>query len=123
MTRLWSCLRMAPLLAALLCTAPAFAQKAEANVLFDEGRALMTKKDYAGAISKLEQSQQLDPAVGTLLNLGECYLALGRTASAWSAYRDAASLAATTKQADRERYASKKAQELEARLSRLEVGV
>jgi hypothetical protein len=116
-------LRFAPVLAALLCAAPALAQKAEANVLFDEGRSLMAKKDYAAASAKLEQSQQLDPAVGTLLNLGECYTALGRTASAWSAYRDAASLAATTKQTDRERYANQKARELDARLSRLELAV
>ena len=111
------------LLVAVLGSTPAAAQRAEANLLFDEGRALMSKRDYAQAASKLEQSQQLDPAVGTLLNLGECYLALGRTTSAWTAYRDAAALAATTKQSDRERYATRKAQELEARLSRLEVAI
>lgn len=83
----------------------------------------MGKRDYLQAISKLEQSQQLDPAVGTLLNLAECYALLGRTASAWSAYRDATSLAATTKQLERERFAARKAQELEPTLSRLLVTV
>lgn len=83
----------------------------------------MARRDYAAAISKLEQSQQLDPAVGTLLNLAECYATLGRSASAWSAYRDAASLAATTRQLERERYAARKAQELEPQLSRLVVTV
>jgi hypothetical protein len=111
------------LLVALLCAAPAGAQRAEANLLFDEGRALMAKREYAQAASKLEQSQQLDPAVGTLLNLAECYVALARTTSAWTTYRDAASLAASTKQPDRERFASKKAQELEGQLSRLEIAV
>jgi hypothetical protein len=110
-------------LASFLSATPAAAQKAEANVLFDEGRRAMASHDYAQAIGKLEQSQQLDPAVGTLLNLAECYTAIGRTASAWATYRDAASLAATTKQLDRERYATRKAQELEAKLSRLEVSV
>jgi hypothetical protein len=102
-----------------LHAAPAAAQRAEANLLFDEGRAAMAKRDYLQAINKLEQSQQLDPAVGTLLNLAECYALLGRTASAWSTYRDATSLAATTKQLDRERYAARRAQELEPTLSRL----
>jgi len=103
------------------CTAPAAAQQAEANLLFDEARAAMAQRDYAQAIGKLEQSQQLDPAVGTLLNLAECYVAVGRTASAWVTYREAASLASATKQRERERFAIRKAQELEPRLSHLEV--
>jgi len=107
--------------ATTLQTMPAAAQRAEATFLFDEGRAAMARHDYGAAISKLEQSQQLDPAVGTLLNLAECYASLGRTASAWSAYRDASSLAATTRQVERERYAARKAQELEPQLSRLVV--
>lgn len=107
--------------AASLHSTPAAAQRAEANFLFDEGRAAMARRDYAAAISRLEQSQQMDPAVGTLLNLAECYAILGRSASAWSAYRDAASLAATTRQLERERYAARKAQELEPQLPRLVV--
>lgn len=110
-------------LGAALAAGPAVAQKAEANVLFDEARAALANRDYTQAIAKLEQSQQLDPAVGTLLNLAECYVAVGRTASAWATYRDASSLAASTRQLERERYASRKAHELEARLSRLEVVV
>lgn len=125
MRGLWLCRSVSCVLAlsALLGARPAIAQKAEANLLFDEARVAMASRDYAQAISKLEQSQQLDPAVGTLLNLGECYVAVGRTASAWATYRDASSLAASTKQRERERFASRKAQELEARLSRLEVVV
>jgi hypothetical protein len=117
----WRCAISALVVAASLQAAPAAAQRAEANFLFDEGRAAMARRDYAAATSKLEQSQQLDPAVGTLLNLAECYAMLGRSASAWSAYRDAASLAATTRQLERERYAARKAQELEPQLSRLVV--
>lgn len=117
----WRCAFLALAVAVSLRATPASAQRAEATFLFDEGRAAMARHDYAAAVSKLEQSQQLDPAVGTLLNLAECYASLGRSASAWSAYRDASSLAATTKQPDRERYAARKAQELEPRLSRLVV--
>jgi hypothetical protein len=120
-SKLWRGALWSFAVAASLRSAPAAAQHAEANLLFDEGRAAMARRDYLQAISKLEQSQQLDPAVGTLLNLAECYATLGRTASAWSVYRDATSLAATTKQLERERYAARKAQELEPQLSRLVV--
>jgi hypothetical protein len=99
------------------------AQQAEANVLFDEGRNLMAQRRFDEAVTKLKQSNQLDPAVGTLLNLGECYVALGRTTSAWTAYREAASLAASTKQRERERFATQKATELESQLSRLTIVV
>jgi serine/threonine-protein kinase len=95
------------------------AQEAEANVLFDQGRALMGEKRFAEAAQKFEHSHSLDPAVGTLLNLAECYVALGRTASAWSAFRDAGGLAAANKQGERERYAAKRAKELEPDLSML----
>jgi hypothetical protein len=117
----WRCAILSLVVGASLQATPAVAQRAEANFLFDEGRAAMARRDYAAAISRLEQSQQMDPAVGTLLNLAECYALLGRRASAWSAYRDAASLAASTRQPERERYATRKAQELEAQLSRLVV--
>lgn len=119
----WRCAISALVVAASLHALPAAAQRAEANFLFDEGRAAMARRDFAAAVSKLEQSQQLDPAVGTLLNLAECYASLGRSASAWSAYRDASSLAATTRQLERERYAARKAQELEPQLSRLVVSI
>jgi hypothetical protein len=65
-----------------------------AEQLFREGRALMQEGKLDLACSKLEASQKLDPAVGTLFSLGECYAGEGRTASAWFAYRAAASLAA-----------------------------
>jgi hypothetical protein len=55
-------------LALLLCCLqgwPAAAQSAEANLLFDEGRKSMARRDYVRAIEQLQQSQKLDPAVGT----------------------------------------------------------
>ncbi len=115
-------LRRKALLASLIFAlrpCAAVAQEAEANVLFDQGRALMGQKRFDEAAQKFEHSHALDPAVGTLLNLAECYVALGRTASAWSAFRDASGLAAASKQGDRERYAAKRAKELEPDLSTL----
>lgn len=65
-----------------------------AEELFREGRELIEKKRYVEACEKLEASQKLDSAVGTLFSLGECYAAQGRNASAWFGFRNAAALAA-----------------------------
>src|SRR4051794_20217691 len=63
--------------------------KVAAESLFDQGRDAMRKSDFARACGLLERSQKLDPAVGTLLYLGECYERSGRTASAWATFREA----------------------------------
>lgn len=44
---------------------------------------------YERACEKFETSQRWEPAPGTLLNLGRCYEALGRTRSAWEAFTGA----------------------------------
>ncbi|MEZ4374557.1 MAG: tetratricopeptide repeat protein [Polyangiaceae bacterium] len=106
-----------------LGSASVYAQPAGADVLFDQGRALMDAKRYAEAAEKFEESYSLDPAIGTQLNLAECYVNLGRTASAWTTYRAAAAAAAQAGQRERERYASGKAKALESKLSRMTVAV
>jgi hypothetical protein len=58
-------------------------------VLFEAGRAAMSEKNYEKACAKFEESQRLDPAPGTLLNLGNCEERIGRVASAWERYRGA----------------------------------
>jgi serine/threonine-protein kinase len=57
------------------------------EALFREGRRLLKAGDVQNACKKLEESDRLDPAPGTLANLAECYEQLGRTASAWEAWR------------------------------------
>jgi serine/threonine-protein kinase len=115
-------------LALLLCTAPLAAQtsaenKAAAEALFDEGRRLLDAGQIAEACEKLEQSDRLDPAVGTQLNLAVCYERAGRTASAWATYRRAAALAKSRGQAEREQLARDGAAALEPKLSRLAIVV
>jgi hypothetical protein len=105
----------------LLGAAAASAQagdKASAEALFDQGVKLINFND---ACPKLEESERFDPAVGTLLYLGECFERVGRTASAWATFREAASLANNSGQADRARIASNRAAEIEPKLSRLSV--
>ena len=76
-----------------------------------------------GGGNPLAESNRLDAAVGTLLHLGDCYAATGKTASAWSAFRSAASLAATKNQTQRADIAKQKAAALEPTLSRLAIDV
>lgn len=95
--------------------------KTVAESLFQAGKQLMTEKKYAEACPKFAESQKLDPSPGTLLNLGRCYEALGKTASAWAEYKAAAALAAQLGQKDREQGARDLAKELEPKLSKLTI--
>jgi hypothetical protein len=95
--------------------------KAAAEALFKEGRQLIQDGKYEQACQKLEASQQLDAGVGTLLYLGECYSRSGRTASAWATFLEAASLAKSQGQADREKIARQRAAAMEPQLSKIVV--
>lgn len=103
--------------------ADAAGDKAAAEALFDAGLALLKAGKHAEACPKLESSQRIDPAVGTLMYLGECYARLGRTASAWAAFREASSMARALNQLDRAKTATERAAALEAELSYLRVTV
>jgi hypothetical protein len=114
------------MIALLVFTAEASAettpqQAAAAQALFDEARKLMAQGAHAEACPKLEESQRLDPGVGTQLNLAACYEAIGRTASAWSLFLEAAALANRTAERAREQVARERAAQLERRLSKLMV--
>jgi hypothetical protein len=104
---------------------PAFAQsgsnKAAAEALFSEGRSLAAAGKCPEAIPKFQASQKLDPGIGTLLNLAECYEQVGKTASAWAEYREIISLARAAGSKEREELAAQKAKALEPKLSRLAV--
>jgi len=92
--------------------------KAAAEALYESGKELL-RTDVTAACEKFAASQELDPGVGTLLYLGACYEKLGRVASAWAAFREAASYARRSGQPDREKTATERAQKLEARLPKL----
>ncbi len=97
--------------------------RALAEALFREGKALGEAGEIAQACKKFKESQRLDPSLGTLLHLAACYAEEGRTASAWAAFNAAADMAATAKQKERETLARTRAAELESKLSQLKLSV
>lgn len=127
--RSWTCRnagRSLPILAVLnvvFFPGSAHAQTAVAEALFNDGRALMEAGDLAQACPKLAESHRLDPAFGTLLNLGLCYRKAGKTASAWVAYKDATALARRDNRPERVAYAENMVAEIEPTLSYLTVRV
>jgi hypothetical protein len=66
---------------------------AYADQLFDQGVALMKSDNCPAAIPEFLSSQQLDPSAATLVNLATCYARIGRKATAWKVYRQAATAA------------------------------
>jgi hypothetical protein len=64
-----------------------------AKQLFAEGKTLMASGKVAEACPKLEQAAALSQTPGVRLNLADCWLKLGRTASAWAMYHEARVLA------------------------------
>ena len=110
----------------LLLASPAAAQdpaaKASAVQLFDEADKLMLAGNVAAACPKYAASMKLDPQLGALLHLADCYAKNGQVASAWGSFREAEEMA-RIKGDERATLAREQAALLEPRLSRLSVEV
>lgn len=106
---------------ALPAQAQAGGNRVAAEALFNEGRALMAKGKFKDACPKFEASQQLDPGLGTQLNLAECYEKSGKTASAWAEYKEAIPLARASGSKVRQDLATERAEALESRLSTMTI--
>ena len=85
---------------------------AKAKKLWEEGRGLAAKGDYATACGKFEDSYQLDPAIGTRLNLADCYEHRAMTAKAWHLFIAARRELQKINDADRAAYAKDRADKL-----------
>lgn len=109
---------------AIDATAHAQAQdQAAARSLFDEGRRLASAGQYAAACPKFEAAANLYPSAGVLLNLGDCYEKTGRTASAWTEFGEAASLAMRTERTQDATEANRRQAALDHALVRMNVRV
>jgi hypothetical protein len=115
-------------LLALACSAPlatstrCFSQAgdaAAASVMFREGRKALEAGNFQEACQKFTESQRLDPAAGTLMNLATCEQELGKLASAWQHWKEA--IEGLPAGDDRIAFARVQVGELEKRLPRLTV--
>lgn len=97
------------------------AAEQRAEELFRAGRALLDQGKAAEACPKFEESQRLDPGLGTLLNLADCYERTERLASALVAFRSAEEQARALGEKKREQAATDRARSLEARVSRVTI--
>jgi hypothetical protein len=90
-----------------------------AEQIFHDAEALFDQKRYPEACAGFAESQRLDPKLGTLLNLAFCHETMGKLATAWSEYNEAAVWASQRGQREREEFARKRSTELARRLSRV----
>ncbi len=92
---------------------------AAAQALFDSAKKHMVEGNYTQACHEFEDSQNHDAGLGTQFQLANCWQHLGRTASAWSLFREVESGAHAIGQNGRERVAHDRAAALEPRLSKI----
>jgi hypothetical protein len=118
--------RIVAVAAALVCATgvaaaddPVFAKR-----LFDEGRGLYDRGKFLEACVLFEKSFDLDPAVGTKLNLAECAEREGKPRKAWLLWIEAAAeFDRTPDKAPRAKYARERADALAPKLATVVVRV
>lgn len=111
-------LRLIMIVASVLVATPAAAQKADATAAFQRGQQLKRDGRIAEACAAFELSMKLDAQFGTQYNMALCYLALGRTASAWAELDE---LSHKDSNQVRRADAAKRAHDLEPRLTKVAI--
>ncbi|HEU4410016.1 MAG TPA: tetratricopeptide repeat protein [Polyangiaceae bacterium] len=95
------------------------ADPARAEALFFEGRGLLDAEQLDEACPKFAESHRINPSIGALLSLGDCYERQGKPASATKAFREASKLATERGDAERAAEARRRAYLLDPKLSDL----
>jgi hypothetical protein len=116
--RLFRCVILCALFAQSIAFAEGVAEPA-AQALFERGRQLMLEHRYQEACEKLAESQRLEAAVGTQLNLAFCYEKIGKYASAYVEYHNALAISVRANDAPRITLAQQRINALDPKLSRL----
>ena len=98
------------------------ASRALAVQLFDQAEARSAKRQVAEACPKYAESFRLDPQLGALIYLAECYEANGQLASAWGSFRQAEEMAQRRGDA-RGAHARERANALQTRMDQLVIEV
>lgn len=97
--------------------------QAAARSLFDDARKLAKAGQYADACPKFEEAARLYSSAGILLNLGDCYEKIGRTASAWTEFGESAAAADRANRRDQAKEARRRQTALEPKLARITIVV
>jgi len=96
----------------------AVAHAGPADEAFKKGRELRKQQKWAEACAAFEESQRLDPQLGTQFNIAECDAKLGKLATALALYKEIAKRDAN---ATRRGAAADLAQKLEPRVPKLQI--
>jgi len=96
---------------------------AQSDQLFNEGRDLMAKGQYAQACPKFEESHKLRPGIGTLFNLADCHEKLGKLVDAYTEFQEVVERTKAALQPDREKIAEDRVAAPEKKLSKLVITV
>lgn len=94
---------------------------AAAEAMFLQGRQALASGDYQAACPKFAESQRLDPAAGTLMNLAACEEKIGKLASAWQHWKEA--IDSLARDDNRIAFARSRVDDLEKHLSWLAVAL
>jgi hypothetical protein len=119
--------RSAVLALAMMCGAglasaePVQNKRADAKVLFDEGRELFAAGDVTKACEKFASSYALDRKAPTLLNLAICHEREGKLVLALSEFTEAQALSRSGPQQRMQQLADARANELGAKIPRIRI--
>jgi len=115
---------------AVLCVVPSVASAgdtAAAQELFERALKLLDEKKWDEACPKFRASMDLEPSMGTLLNIGKCHEHYGKLASAVSALQRALDMNRATRDETRrkavDKYTRDKMAKLKPRVPRLTIQV
>ncbi len=101
--------------------AGAASREARAEKLFRDATPLVGAGNYAEGCPMLEESQRLDPALGTQFNLAVCFALSGRLVAASRHFREVAEAAQAAGKTDRARAARERLATLDPRVPRLRI--
>ena len=102
-----------------LAPIPAFAADPIAESLFQEGLDLYSESRFEESCAALTASLLREKKSGTLVVLASCHERLGKTATAWAEYLEAAALARAEGRASHADKAASLAREVESKLSKV----
>ena len=97
--------------------------QATARALFEQARGLMKAGQYAAACPKLEAARKLYTSAGILLNLADCHEKIGKTATAWTEFGEAVTVAARSNRPEDADEAARRKAALEPSLARIVIRV